>query len=421
MRDWLGTFIGKSVRLGLVFRRGGGQALPGLVVERLLPGYVPSLLAKLPEGVVIITGTNGKTTTTKMVVEILRANGKRVLTNSTGSNLVRGIASSLARNASWRGNLDFDIAVLEVDEATARLLSQAVHPRWAAALNVSRDQLDRFGEVDTIARYISDTLKQATEGVVVNAGDPLLSATAGVLAKSLAVVYFSAGSKLAKYFPSDFELGAVKRSAKTKTSAKAEVELADFDGQTVKFRIGGRLYQAELKTSGQHNYLNGAAALALCRHLLPDVPAENLVSQLAEVPLAFGRGERYRLAGGEVELVLVKNPASFTQALASYGSAGGRFMIAINDNIADGRDVSWLWDVNFQPLGRRKVDITSGTRAADMALRLSYDGTVVGAVEPNLAAAVRLFSAEPGRKIILATYTAMLSLYQLLNKQGEKI
>lgn len=421
MQDFLGTLVGKSIRSSLRFRHGGGHALPGLIVERLFPGYVSSMLKQLPEGVVIITGTNGKTTTTKIIAHLLKVNGKRVLTNPTGSNLVRGIASSLASHATLSGRLDYDLAILEVDEATARRLVGLVKPRWVLGLNVSRDQLDRFGEVDTIASYIGAAMEQATDGVVTNANDPHLLKLAEKTNKP--IHYFGAATSLKQYFPTDYELAAINRSVKSREkSVKVDVELADFKDQAVTYKIGGQKYQTKLKLSGQHNYLNGAAALALCRQLLPEVEPGLLVQQLSDVSLAFGRGEKYRLKNSaEIELVLVKNPASFTQALSSYNAKVANLMIAINDNIADGRDVSWLWDVNFEPLGGQKVFLTSGKRAADMALRLSYDEIQTGRIEPSLSKALKILSEKNGPKVILATYTAMLQLYGLLSKNGEKV
>lgn len=425
MQDFLGTLIGKLIRLALRFRPGGGHALPGLVVERIFPDYVPRMVKKLPEGVVIITGTNGKTTTTKIVVQLLKAGGKRVLTNPTGSNLVRGLASSLAQHATIFGSLPYDIAILEVDEATARRLVETVKPRWVLALNVSRDQLDRYGEVDTVASYVGAAMAAAAEGVVTNAGDPHLLRIVQKLKpdKKMAVHYFGAAPSLAEYFPSDYELAAVDKSPPKQIKPVAlEAELAAFENQKVTYRIDGQKYQARLKLSGQHNYLNGAAALALCRRLIPDSPPEELVSELSRISLAFGRGEKYRLKNGAViELVLVKNPASFTQALSSYGSDQAKLMIAINDNIADGRDVSWLWDVNFSPWHGRDVAITSGTRGADMALRLSYEGIKVHSIESSLPKALKTLGDSQGRKVILSTYTAMLQLYRLLSKTGEKL
>jgi lipid II isoglutaminyl synthase (glutamine-hydrolysing) len=425
MRDALGTITGKAVRQGVRLKRSGGQALPGLVVEKLFPQYMASMLAKLPEGVIIITGTNGKTTTTKIVTELLRASGKKVLTNSTGSNLTRGIVSSLAQHANPNGRLNYDMAVLEVDEATARRLVAQIKPRWVLGLNVSRDQLDRFGEVDMIAKYVGTAMQAATEGIVVNARDPHLYKIATEIArqKNIGVVTFGAAQKLAHFFPSDYELAAV---AAKKTAGVADsnidVVLSDFSETKADYVFGSKKFSADMKLSGQHNYLNGAAALALCLQLLPKADPQHLIDKLSKVSLAFGRGEKYQFKNGvAVELVLVKNPASFTQAISSYGGKNANLMIAINDNIADGRDVSWLWDVDFSALTGRRIFVTSGKRAADMALRLSYDDVKVSNIEPSLLEALRKLSDSQGPKVILATYTAMLRLYKILSKQGKKI
>jgi UDP-N-acetylmuramyl tripeptide synthase len=425
MQKILGTLTGKTVKAGLKFRRHGGHTLPGLVVEKIFPKYLENMLSQLPDGVVLITGTNGKTTTTKIVTEILKATGKKVLTNQTGSNLTRGIVSSITRQASAGGKLNQDIAVLEVDEAQARSLAEHLKPRWVMALNVSRDQLDRFGEVDTIAAHIGAAMQAATEGLITNARDPNLLKQAQMISNqnNLKLRFFGASDSLSKYFPTDYELAAVNRSVKSREkSVKSDVKLVGFKGQTAAYDIAGQKYETKLKLSGQHNYLNGAAALALCRQLLPEVTSQSLIDQLSKVTLAFGRGEKYMLKNGSaIELVLVKNPASFTQALLSYSAKNTNLMIAINDNIADGRDVSWLWDINFQPLAGQNVSITSGKRAADMALRLSYDDIGTANIEPSLAKAVKLLSEMNGPKVILSTYTAMLQLYKLLSKHGERL
>jgi UDP-N-acetylmuramyl tripeptide synthase len=427
MQKSLGTLIGKLVRLTVVFRPNGGHALPGLVVDRLLPNYLPAMLKQLPDGVVFITGTNGKTTTTKMVVKLLEQNGKRVITNSTGSNMVRGVVSGLAKSATVSGKLRFDIAVLEVDEASARPLSQKIKPSWVLALNVSRDQLDRFGEVDAIANHIKQAMNEATEGIITNAADPLLvkAATEVAARKNISLEFFGAAARLLKFFPNDYEMAAVNAQPKTQPThvkRRQSVGLADYDGQTVKYLIDSKKYAAEFKLSGQHNFLNGAAALALTRQLLPDIGVADLVSELAKVPIAFGRGETYRYSNGAtVELVLVKNPASFRQALLSYAAKDHQLAIAINDNIADGRDVSWLWDVDFSSLAGKTVMLTTGSRAADMALRLQYSDIEVAAIEPNLDKALADISRRPQHKVIFATYTAMLKLYDSLNKQAVPV
>lgn len=426
MKNQLATIVGKIIRLSISFRPNGGHALPGLIVDRLFPDYVFSMLKSLPKGVVFITGTNGKTTTTKILVELLQANGKDVLTNSTGSNMVRGISSSLIKNSSFLAKLPYELAVFEVDEASIRLLADKIKPRWVLALNVSRDQLDRFGEVDAITAHIAVAMQAATEGVITNADDPNLLKIGRELAKNnhLDICYFGAATSLKKYFPSDYDIAAVgvKKPGINLKQPDIYVELAKFEGQNVSFRFNNKITEAKLKLTGQHNFLNAAAALALAIKLLPRVETSELISDLRRVSIAFGRGETYRLRNGaEVELVLVKNPASFRQAMASYASANNNLMIAINDNIADSRDVSWLWDVDFTALKGKSVALTSGTRASDMALRLSYDDIPVKVIETDLSLALSKLSKQPGPKVILATYTAMLNLFGVLTKTGEKI
>jgi UDP-N-acetylmuramyl tripeptide synthase len=434
VRKALGTLVGKSVAGAVKLRGGsGGQALPGLVVEKTVPGYLAAMLRQLPDGVVVITGTNGKTTTTKMVVELLQAAGKRVLTNPTGSNLTRGIISTVARQAGNTGKLPFDIAVFELDEAYASYFTRLFRPHWVLGLNASRDQLDRFGEVDAIAGLIGETMLSATTGIITNADDKRLSAIAAE-APVAAVVYFGVAPKLLHHFPRDDELVSVaggKAPAIAAADVPLEVELLAFSGTKATYRVETEVHEVTLQVTGQHNFQNAAAALALAHRLLPYVPAADLVRSLGRVQPAFGRGQVYTLKNGsKIQLTLVKNPASFRQGLASYLTPDTTVMIAINDRVADSRDMSWLWDVDFSLLhGNTPVKgptlyergvMTTGTRAVDMALRLRYDEITAGTIEPNLEKALASFAQEPGDKVIFATYTAMLRLHTLLEKKAGK-
>ena len=171
------TIVGKTVRT-LARARGGGSALPGLFVEKIDPDFISRTLAQLPKGVVLISGTNGKTTTTKMVVELLEGQGLRVFTNRTGSNFTRGVAAALLGEVSIRGTLDADIAVLELDEAYATHFVKAIKPQYSLLLNVMRDQLDRFGEIDTTAKLLHIVATHTTESVIINGDDPRLSSKA---------------------------------------------------------------------------------------------------------------------------------------------------------------------------------------------------------------------------------------------------
>lgn len=417
--------VGKTIRQ-LARLRGGGSALPGLVLERLQPDFLQDSLGKLPKGVVVITGTNGKTTTTKMVTELLRANGLSVLTNKSGSNFTRGIVASIIEQTSLDGSLDFDIAVIELDEAYAKQFVTKVKPDYVLALNVMRDQLDRFGEVDAAAKLLRPVLEAASKACIINRDDPrLLGISEGLEKTGQTVHFFSVDSSLKSQFPSDDELQSrdEKRIAKVGQHA-GDVVLKSIKGQTVTYAFGTHKVGADLSISGIYNYQNGAAALATVRAVLAKKTSdENLVTQLAEVKPAFGRGEKLLVNGQPVELVLVKNPAGFRLSLQSFVRPDQQYMIAINDNYADGRDMSWLWDVDFSALAEHGVGMVSGSRAYDMALRLQYDEVLMQSVEPHIPTALKRFllGSDPTPKIIFCTYTAMIKLRSEMNKYAESV
>jgi UDP-N-acetylmuramyl tripeptide synthase len=384
--------------------------------------FIARTLESLPRGVVVVTGTNGKTTTTKAITELLKANGLRVFTNRTGSNFTRGIAAALLDSIDNKGKLHFDIAVIELDEAYAARFVNQVSPDYVLILNVMRDQLDRFGEIDHTAKLLETTAKAANKGVVLNRDDPRVAKIAGSLKSDVDVHYFARSEALRSIFVSDDELhGHIKKASHTKPLDTNDVELQGFNGQKVTYAIGRKHVTTELQITGAYNFLNLAGALATARMVLGNtVDAVHLAKQLVSVKPAWGRGETFTVNGQPLELVLVKNPAGFRLALQTFNPLGTSAMIAINDNYADGRDMSWLWDVDFS-LFRKNADgvqMVSGIRAYDMALRLQYDDVLVGAVTPDLGDALEdfIFSAPGQPKRIFCTYTAMLSLRRELKK-----
>lgn len=407
--------FGKAVRR-IARIRGGGSALPGLFVEKISPDFVAKTLSQLPQGVVVVSGTNGKTTTTKMVVSLLESQGLRVFTNRTGSNFVRGIAAALLADISVRGKLSADIAVLELDEAHAVRFVDVVKPRYSLLLNVMRDQLDRFGEIDTTARLLEKVADATTEAVVLNREDNRLREIGEKHAKR--AVYFGLDASLQAHFPNDDELHTVK-TTKTTSLPDANTLLTKLSGTKATFSLNGKTHSTPLKVRGIYNVFNAAGALALVRTIVPAATESSLLTALAEVKPAFGRGESFTVAGHPLELVLVKNPAGFRLSLASFNDTTFHTMIAVNDNYADGRDMSWLWDVDFSSL--KQVTITSGIRAYDIALRLQYNDVPVHSVDTDLASALRHFiEAHPDApKRIYCTYTAMLSLRKELAKITE--
>lgn len=410
-RQILSTLIGKTVKQAARLR-GGGSALPGLVIEKIDPSFIARTLAQIPHGVVVISGTNGKTTTTKIVVELLEAAGLKVFTNRTGSNFSRGVAAALLGEVDMRGRLDADIAVLELDEAWAVKFVQLVPPRYSLLLNVMRDQLDRFGEIDTAAGFLAKIAQATTDTVVLNRDDPRIYRLHQNTAADVA--FFGTTDQLLELMPTDDALKTGQ--AQANQTAPADVLLTDIDKQLATFHIDNAKHAVRMRLNGVYNLLNAAAALSLVRQIMGEkAELTTLLGALSDVAPAFGRGETIVIDGTPIELILVKNPSGFRLSLLSFADGTADTMIAINDNYADGRDVSWLWDVDVSRL--EQVAVVSGVRAHDMALRLGYDDITPEIIEPDLAAALEKLLAHHPRKPkhIYCTYTAMMRLRKLLS------
>lgn len=470
-RNTLTLALGHGARAASRLRGSGGSAFPGLVMEKADPHFMARALAPLPYGVVLVSGTNGKTTTTRMVVELLRGQGLKVFTNPTGSNFTRGVVAALLGAMPLNGRLDADVAVLELDEAHATHFVRTVKPRATLLLNVMRDQLDRFGEIDYTASLLHKVARATTGTVVLNADDPRLAAPSFRADLRADVRGFAVSPQLRSVFLSDDELhdsldgctlGQPKKDAEAKADTKAEptteapldsvkepgqgepdaadspanpaaekptqpleivATLKEMMGRHAVIDLAGHRHEVDFAIPGAHNILNATAAMGLVKELLGERTNEQaLAASAAKVTAAFGRGELLSIDGQEVELGLVKNPAGFRMSLLSAAAVRSQqpplIMIAINDQYADGRDMSWLWDVDFTPLKQAGVSIVTGVRATDMALRLSYDDVAVGKVEADLSQALAQLvklSREQHRPIrILSTYTAMLELRSLL-------
>ena len=422
MKLLIPTTIGKSVR-HVSRLRGGGSALPGLVVEKLDPNYLKKSLANLPFGVVVISGTNGKTTTTKIVVELLESAGLKVFTNKTGSNFTRGVIASMLAENNISGKIKADIAVLELDEAHAIHFINQVQPRYSLLLNVMRDQLDRFGEVDYTASLLEKIAQKTTEKVITNREDTRLVQFTDKIDKNK-LDLFGLAPSLKDKFPNDDELYGDSTSSNLPVSVelssakkhKASFTFYDYDSKKSPTK---NTYSTSLKLEGIYNIFNATAALALVREILNNkISNEELVNNLGEIEPAFGRGETIMVNDTPLELVLVKNPAGFQLGLNSFSPKGYNTMIALNDAHADGRDLSWLWDVNFNLLKEGNIEMLSGIRAYDMALRLSYDDIPFKHTETDLKTALEKFleNSNDTPKRIFCSYTAMLEIRHSLEK-----
>lgn len=424
----------------------GGSALPGLIAEKIQPDILKLLGKKnFTRGIVVITGTNGKTTTAKMVAAELQNAGVSYVHNQAGSNLTRGVVSTLIAEAGLTGKIKAELALLEVDEASFPAIMHSLSPSVVVVTNLFRDQLDRYGEVDGTAAILRNALKGYRGSLVLNADDPLV-ASLGTGHKT--TEYFGVSDYNGPTLQHDHAIDVVKSPTSKqkliyekryfghigiyKTADGSfkrpslgleahQVTASGINGTKVDLLIDGEKLQLELSLPGLYNVYNGLAALGVARCLKLDISAA--VGALAGVAAAFGRVEKINYLNRELLLLLIKNPTGFNQIIATFLKAGqsGPLLFIINDNFADGRDVSWLWDAALEDIADYEGPVfISGLRAYDMALRLKYAGIEQIMVEMDTEKALERAarSCQKGERVfVLPTYTAMLEARKILVKK----
>jgi UDP-N-acetylmuramyl tripeptide synthase len=424
-------------RLSRLTGRGGGTTLPGKLLAAVDPGAVGRLARGLPLGVALISATNGKTTTAAMAAEILRPRA-RLAHNAAGANLVSGVASALLEAE------DAELGLFEVDEGALPELARQLAPRAICLGNLFRDQLDRYGELELIAeRWLGALEALPTEtSVLVNADDPALAAIAearpGVLLFGLddpsaarERLPHASDSKYCRRCGAPYEYAAAYvghlgdyrcpscGAARPELDLAAKrIELDGLDGVAFDLVTPEATQRVEVAVPGVYNVYNALAAAALGRAL--GATDSEIAEGLARFRPAFGRFERIAAGDRTALVLLVKNPAGANEAVRTISSATDDgvpvAVIALNDEIADGRDVSWIWDVDFEPLADRLGRlVAAGGRAEELALRFKYAGFDESRIEvepdPGRALERGLELVEPGGElIVLPTYTAMLQL-----------
>lgn len=430
----------------------GGSTLPGRIALRIDPDLLARLAAQPREGNLLIAGTNGKTTTAGMLAEVCAAAGYRVVHNRAGANLVPGLAAAFVAAADWWGRLDADLGLLEVDEASTPRAAAETRPRIALVTNFFRDQLDRYGELTQTVDHVRRALAAVRAGgaLVLNADDPLAASLApeepaalfyGIEAEG--VGGSGAGAADARHClrcgsPFQYErsyyahLGRYRCPRCGLRRPPPAVKLVAFEplsgrGSRVVLRTRESEFAVRLSVPGVYNAYNALAAAAAGVAL--GFSAAQIAAGLQSFRSSFGRMEPIAIGEREVLLALVKNPAGFDAVLRTVldGPGQKRLLIAINDNYADGTDVSWLWDVDFEHVAAAGADlaavICSGIRAEDMAVRLKYAGVPEAKlkVENDLRRALELGLAitPPGEALyLLPTYTAMLEARDVMARLG---
>jgi lipid II isoglutaminyl synthase (glutamine-hydrolysing) len=431
--------------------RGGGTALPGVVSNGLDHDILNKLSERVPGGCVVVAGTNGKTTTSRILAGVLERSGLGVIHNRSGSNLVRGITAAFTEQVSLGGQPKGQIAVIETDEAAFPEVVQRTSPRLIMLLNLFRDQLDRYGELDTIARRWSETLRdlRPSQTILINADDPTLAAISeGTPARRLTFGFAESRYTL-DHLPHAADAAICRRCGATLEYEELylshlgryrcnqcgyrrpdldfgarNIELQGLDARTLTLGFGDGHLSLNPKLPGLYNVYNAAGAAAAALTL--GIPGWVIESSTGEIEAAFGRIERIEVDGRTLVLVLIKNPTGFNEVLRTLAMSemSDPVLIVINDLDADGRDVSWLWDVDVEHLATVDAPLfTAGIRSGDMAVRLKYAGVPEERITPlgDLDTAVdRFISAIPagGTAFILPTYTAMLRLRELLHRRG---
>jgi UDP-N-acetylmuramyl tripeptide synthase len=429
--------------------RGGGTSLPGRMLLRMQPDAIAQLAGRLPGGSIVISATNGKTTTAAMASAVLERTGTRLVHNRAGANMAGGVASALLDAAHVGGQMDGDTGLFEVDEFWLPRVADALHPRALLLGNLFRDQLDRYGELDAIAdRWAAVVAAQpAGTKLVLNADDPLV-ADLGTTSEpvyfgidddrlALPALQHAADSKHCRrcghaYVYDAAYLGHLGRYHCPNCGAhRPEPQVVARDVElhgvrSARFALHTPLGQAEvdLPLPGLYNVYNALGAAALGFAL--DVPLDDVVAGLEAVAPAFGRAEVVQAGGRDLVLLLVKNPAGANEVLRTLVLENGQLDLLglLNDRTADGHDVSWVWDADFELLAPRLRTMTcGGTRAAELAVRMKYAGAdpetlrVEHELERALDAA--LAGGDPARPLYaLPTYTALLELRELLVRRG---
>jgi UDP-N-acetylmuramyl tripeptide synthase len=428
-----------SRRLGA----GGGTTIPGRLLVELDRSAIDRLAARLASGTAVVSATNGKTTTTAMAAEILRPR-HRLAHNAAGANLVSGVASALLSAG------DADLGLFEVDEGALPELVERLRPVAVCLGNLFRDQLDRYGELELVAERWRESIGAlpAEARLVYNADDPQLAAIGEAHAGGVAFglddpriarpsLQHAADSKYCVRCGTPYDYAAAyvghlgdyscPRGDHFRPAlevAAREVELQGLERAVFRLDLPEGSRRVELGLPGLYNVYNAVAAAALARALGAEL--DEIVAGLGRFSAAFGRFERIAVGDKRILLLLVKNPAGANEAVRTLvdGGAPAALVVALNDEIADGRDVSWIWDVDFEPLlPSLETLVASGSRAAELALRFRYGGLDENAieVEPNLGSALDRgleLTPDRGELVVLPTYTAMLGLQRLLASRG---
>lgn len=390
-------------------KKGRGTALPGLIVQKYIPILIPYILNKSPY-TILITGTNGKTTTRTFLCNVLESKYK-VLQNRSGSNLLRGIISEIISQSDYFGNVKHKFAVFEVEEASMPNIAKFIKAEQIIITNLYRDQLDAYGEVDRTQKFIQEAVDLSPESfIILNGDDPRVSQ---IKVQNDRVIYFGINDPLIKMFDYEGNID-IKNGITKRTASRLEIK----KNLGTSFTFDGETY--EVNIPGYFNVYNALASILSAGIL--NIDTDNIKNAISMTKPAFGRGEIIEINDKQLHLFLVKNPAGFNLNLDLIKSIKDiNLALVLNDNIADGKDVSWIWDSNLEILNQMKARqiICSGTRSEDMLLRVKYaidkdNNSEITEIKPLSELTMHILNSNVKHFYILLTYTAMLELRKLI-------
>ena len=419
----------------------GGTTFPGRVALKI----DKNILSKISKGykVILVTGTNGKTTTTSMIYNIIKESGHPVITNNTGANLFPGIVTTFVDNYKFGSKVKDNYAVIEVDEANLKYITEYITPEVITVTNLFRDQLDRYGEVYTTLNKILEGIYNVPETTLVLNGDESLLGKLDLknpvhfygfdkAVNDNKTIEINADAKFCKFCKTPYEYNFVTYNHlgdfycpncgyKRSDLMYAVTDIIDInaDSSTIKFND----LEVSINQSGTYNIYNGLCAYSIAKEL--GIADSAIKKSLENQSSSFGRQETINIEGKDVKIFLVKNPAGYNQSLDTICLNKEKFAAAflLNDNYADGQDVSWIWDVDFEKLTETNIDevYISGLRAYDMAVRLKTAGLnpnkfIIEEQYEALTEAIKNGNCD--KLYILATYTAMINYRKYLHSKG---
>jgi len=434
------------IRLIKLSKSGAGTNLPGRIARKISPEILSYLVKQTKKEILVVTGTNGKTTTSGFIGAILESDNRKTVHNKFGANMLAGITTAVVNDSKISGVLDADNCLFEMDEAYFAKAAEEFTPDMVLVTNLFRDQLDRYGELNTTAKKIEQAIQTAAKTkiprIILNADDPMVASLAEDFSQNK--VYFGLNS--VKFINQDEAVASPQEAINCKCGKKFQYDkvfyghighfycacgntrplpeyfadaVIDVASSTIIIR-SEKINEFEIKLNmpGLYNVYNALAAASMALEL--GIKPEIIKNSIENYHTIFGRAEKLFINGKEVLIQLIKNPIGATEVLRTVkDDSNGRLLIIINDNYADGRDVSWLWDANFELLAKHEKDIiVSGVRASDMAVRLKYAGikqdniTIIEDIKEALNKAV-LNTQTPEKLYILPTYTALLHLQKL--------